>query len=110
MSNVLHTIYLVYFVFFLMGTDLEIKKADISHSDAIKRIWNPIIRDTLWTFNSQEKSIKNIEDLIYFYRSTVFYNKKSEKNLIKLFKKAKIKSNYFKIIKSAKLYKFSIKI
>ena len=53
---------------------------------------------------------KNIEDLIYFYRSTVFYNKKSEKNLIKLFKKAKIKSNYFKIIKSAKLYKFSIKI
>ena len=47
-----------------MNTDLEIKKADVSHADAIKRIWNPIIRDTLWTFNNQEKSIKNIEDLI----------------------------------------------
>ncbi len=47
-----------------MNTDLEIKKADVSHADSIKRIWNPIIRDTLWTFNSLEKSIKNIEDLI----------------------------------------------
>ena len=47
-----------------MNTDLEIKKADVSHADSIKRIWNPIIRDTLWTFNNQEKSIKNIEDLI----------------------------------------------
>ncbi len=50
---------------------------------------------------------KKVDDLLNFYRSTVFYNKKSEKNLIQLFNKNKNKSNYFNIIKSAKLYKFS---
>ena len=51
----------------------------------------------------------NLDDLIIFYRSTVFYNKKSEKNLINLFKLSKRKYNYFNIIKSAKLYIFQFK-
>ena len=51
----------------------------------------------------------NLDDLIIFYRSTVFYNKKSEKNLINLFKASKRKNNYFNIIKSAKLYIFQFK-
>ena len=49
-----------------------------------------------------------IVDLLNFYRSTVFYNKKSETSLIKFFNKNK-KKRYFNIIKSAKLYSFSIK-
>jgi ubiquinone/menaquinone biosynthesis C-methylase UbiE len=62
-------------------------------------------------YNFQNKlKFKNIEDLLYFYRSTIFYNQKSEKNLINLFKKEKNKYNHYRIIKSAKLYKFSIKI
>ena len=51
---------------------------------------------------------KSIYDLLNFYRSTVFYNKKSETSLIKFFNKNK-KKRYFNIIKSAKLYSFSIK-
>ena len=53
---------------------------------------------------------RSIKDLLHFYRSTIFYSKKSEKKLINFFKKEKQKSSYFKLIKSAKLYKFSIKI
>ena len=60
-------------------------------------------------FFQNKLKFKKIEDLIDFYRSTVFYNKKSENNLIKLFKAGSSKSNYFNIIKSAKLYEFSIK-
>ncbi len=52
---------------------------------------------------------KKVKDLLNFYRSTVFYDKKSEKNLIKLFENGRNKSNYFNIIKSAKLYKFSFR-
>ena len=48
----------------------------------------------------------NLNDLIHFYRSTVFYNKKSEANLINLFLKEKKKLGYYNIIKSARLYKF----
>ena len=48
----------------------------------------------------------NLNDLLNFYRSTIFYNKKSEKKLISLFKENKKKNNYFNIIKSAKLYIF----
>ena len=51
---------------------------------------------------------KNYNDLIQFYRSTVFYNKKSEFSLKRSFLKSKKKYGYFNIIKSAKLYKFSI--
>ena len=51
----------------------------------------------------------NLDDLINFYRSTVFYSKKSEKNLINLFKASKRKYKYFNIIKSAKLYIFQFK-
>jgi len=51
---------------------------------------------------------KNLDDLLNFYRSTVFYNKKSEISLKKSFLKSKKNNGYFNIIKSAKLYKFSI--
>ena len=59
-------------------------------------------------FKFQNKlRFKKVDDLLDFYRSTVFYSKKSERNLFKLFYVNKNKSNYFNIIKSAKLYKFS---
>ena len=45
---------------------------------------------------------------MHFYRSTVFYNKKSELSLKRSFLKSKKKNGYFNILKSAKLYKFSI--
>lgn len=51
---------------------------------------------------------RNLDDLLKFYRSTVFYNKKSEISLKKSFLKSKKNKRYFNIIKSAKLYKFSI--
>ncbi len=51
---------------------------------------------------------KNLNDLLNFYRSTVFYNKKSESSLKRLFFKYKKKNGYFNIVKSAKLYKFLI--
>lgn len=51
---------------------------------------------------------KNLTDLIDFYRSTVFYNKKSEASLTRLFFRYKRKNGYFNIVKSAKLYKFLI--
>ena len=50
-----------------------------------------------------------ITDLLEFYRSTVFYNRKSEKKTCQTFELAKKKSDHFKIIKSAKLYMFQIK-
>lgn len=60
-------------------------------------------------FNFQNNlKFKKVEDLINFYKSTIFYNKKSENNLINFYKKEKSRSSFFKIIKSAKLYKFSI--
>jgi len=49
-----------------------------------------------------------INDLINFYRSTVFYNSKSEQYLIEQFNKSKKKLGYFNITKSAKLYIFSL--
>jgi len=52
---------------------------------------------------------KKSDDLLDFYRSTVFYDNKSEKNLISLFNTTKKKLGYFNIIKSAKLYKFTVK-
>ena len=52
---------------------------------------------------------RNLNDLLDFYRSTIFYNKKSEFSLNNVFTKSKKKKGFFNIIKSAKLYKFSIK-
>ena len=49
---------------------------------------------------------KNYDDLIIFYRSTIFYNKKSENSLRKIFFREKKRLGYFNIIKSAKLYIF----
>ena len=51
---------------------------------------------------------KNKEDLLIFYRSTVFYNKEKEKNLLKYFDSSFQKRKYLNIIKSAKLYKFKL--
>ncbi len=76
-------------------------------------------RDNLEKFLKKKKSkfksynfknilkFKNEFDLLNFYKSTVFYNKKSENALIKVFKKSKKKFGYFNICKSAKLYKFN---
>ena len=64
------------------------------------------IKHKIFKFQNKLR-FKKVNDLLDFYRSTVFYNKKSEKNLFKLFHEDKNKSNYFNIIKSAKLYKFS---
>ena len=52
---------------------------------------------------------KNQIDLLKFYRSTVFYHKKSEKNLSNYFNLNYKKKRYLNIIKSAKLYKFRLK-
>ncbi len=49
---------------------------------------------------------REYDDLLNFYRSTVFYNKKSEDSLKKIFLKEKKRIGYFNIIKSAKLYIF----
>ncbi len=51
---------------------------------------------------------KKKSDLINFYRSTVFYDKKSESNLSQMFDKEKKRIGYFNIFKSAKLYKFNL--
>ena len=47
-------------------------------------------------------------DLLTFYRSTVFYHKSSEKNLLDYFNSNYKKKRYLNIIKSAKLYKFRL--
>ena len=47
-----------------MSIKLEIENANSSHAEAIKAIWNPIIRDTLKTFNCMEKTTQDIKDLI----------------------------------------------
>lgn len=47
---------------------------------------------------------KKKEDLLTFYRSTIFYNKNSEEKILYKFRKSK---NIFKMVKSAKLYKFN---
>ncbi len=47
-----------------MTIKLEIENAGSSHAEAIKAIWNPIIRDTLKTFDGKEKSTQDIKDLI----------------------------------------------
>ncbi len=52
---------------------------------------------------------KNQIDLLTFYRSTVFYHKKSEKNLSNYFNLNYKKKRYLNIIKSAKLYKFRLR-
>ena len=52
---------------------------------------------------------RNLNDLLDFYRSTIFYNKKSEFSLNNFFTKGKKKIGIFNIIKSAKLYDFSLK-
>ena len=52
---------------------------------------------------------RNLNDLLDFYRSTIFYNKKSEFSLSNFFTKSQKKIGFFNIIKSAKLYDFSLK-
>ena len=49
---------------------------------------------------------KNQIDLLTFYRSTVFYHKKSENDLLNYFNSSFKKKRYLNILKSAKLYKF----
>ena len=47
-----------------MTIDLKIVQANSTHFEAIADIWNPIIRDTLWTFNDKEKTVSDIENMI----------------------------------------------
>lgn len=61
----------------------------------------------IYNFRNELK-FKKINDLINFYRSTIFYNLKSEQYLIKQFDSQKKKLGHFNIIKSAKLYIFSL--
>ena len=51
---------------------------------------------------------KNKEDLLTFYRSTVFYNKNKEKDLLKYFDLSFRKRKYLNVLKSARLYKFKL--
>ena len=47
-----------------MSKKFKIEQANSSHFSTIRSIWNPIIRETLWTFNDKEKSIEDIETMI----------------------------------------------
>lgn len=47
-----------------MDQCLKIEKANPSHAESIMAIWNPIIRETVWTFNGIEKSINDVENMI----------------------------------------------
>ncbi len=47
-----------------MLKNFKIEQANPSHFSAVTSIWNPIIRDTLWTFNDKEKSPKDVETMI----------------------------------------------
>lgn len=82
------------------------KYIDFSRNNLEKFLKKKKIKFQSYNFKNILK-FKNEFDLLNFYRSTVFYNKKSENDLIKIFKKSKKKLGYFNICKSAKLYKFN---
>ena len=65
------------------------------------------IKNKVFKFKNILK-FRNKEDLLTFYRSTVFYDKNKEKNLLKYFDLSFRKRKYLNILKSAKLYKFKL--
>ena len=86
----------------------EVKKQiDFSSQKLEKFLLKKKIRNKIFRFKNILK-FKNKEDLLIFYRSTVFYNKKKEKNLLKYFDSSFRKRKYLNILKSAKLYKFKL--
>ena len=86
----------------------EVKKQiDFSSQKLEKFLLKKKIRNKIFRFKNILK-FKNKEDLLIFYRSTVFYNKKKEKNLLKFFDTSFKKKKYLNILKSARLYKFTL--
>ena len=86
----------------------EVKKQiDFSSQKLEKFLLKKKIKNKVFRFKNILK-FKNKEDLLVFYRSTVFYNKKKEKNLLKFFDINFRKKKYLNILKSAKLYKFTL--
>ena len=86
----------------------EVKKQiDFSSQKLEKFLLKKKIRNKIFRFKNILK-FKNKEDLLIFYRSTVFYNKKKEKNLLKFFDTSFKKKKYLNILKSARLYKFRL--
>ena len=86
----------------------EVKKQiDFSSQKLEKFLLKKNIKNKVFRFKNILKFI-NKEDLLIFYRSTVFYNKKKEKNLLKFFDISFKKKKYLNILKSARLYKFTL--
>ena len=86
----------------------EVKKQiDFSTKLLEKFLINKRIKTTIFNFRNILK-FKNQRDLLTFYRSTVFYHKKSEENLLRYFHSSYQKRKYLNIIKSAKLFKFKL--
>ena len=86
----------------------EVKKQiNFSKKNLEKFFLKKKIKNQVFKFKNILK-FKNKEDLLIFYRSTVFYNPKKEKNLLKFFDLNFQKKKYLNIIKSAKLYKFTL--
>ena len=65
------------------------------------------IKNKIFKFKNILK-FKNKEDLLTFYRSTVFYNKNKEKDLLKYFDLSFRKRKYLNVLKSARLDKFKL--
>ena len=86
----------------------EVKKQiDFSSQKLEKFLLKKKIKNKVFKFKNILK-FKNKDDLLIFFRSTVFYNKKKEKNLLKFFDINFRKKKYLNIIKSANLYKFTL--
>ena len=81
------------------------KYIDFSSKNLEVHLKKKRIKTKIFNFRNFLK-FKNYHDLLVFYRSTIFYNKKSENSLKKIFFKEKKRMGYFNIIKSAKLYIF----
>ena len=65
------------------------------------------IKNKIFKFKNILK-FKKKEDLLTFYRSTVFYNKNKEKDLLRYFDLSFRKRKYLNVLKSARLYKFKL--
>ena len=86
----------------------EVKKQiNFSSQKLEKFLLKKKIKNKVFKFKNILK-FRNKEDLLTFYRSTVFYDKNKEKNLLKYFDLSFRKRKYLNILKSAKLYKFKL--
>ena len=86
----------------------EVKKQiNFSSMQLEKFLKKKKIKNRIYDFKNILK-FNNKDDLLMFYRSTVFYNKNKENDLLKYFMSNLKKRKYLKIFKSAKLYKFKL--